>query len=171
MNIHPQGTNNATHRYKFIARTLAFLYRGEQVLLLKGAPHKRLWANRYNGIGGHVEQGESILDSALREVREETGIPDVTNFLLRGIITVDTHDNPGILLFVFTAITEQASIQSSDEGMPEWVDWRSLPPESMVEDVPILLAKLAAMLPSDPPFFAHYSYDDANVLSIRFADG
>ena len=47
-----QGVRN--DRYKIIPRTLIFVTRGEQVLLLKGAEHKRLWANQYNGIGGHV---------------------------------------------------------------------------------------------------------------------
>ena len=54
-----QGVRN--DRYKIIPRTLIFVTRGEQVLLLKGAVHKRLWANQYNGIGGHVEQGEDAL--------------------------------------------------------------------------------------------------------------
>jgi len=45
-------------RYAIIPRTLIFITRegpsGLEVLLIKGAPTKRLWANRYNGVGGHV---------------------------------------------------------------------------------------------------------------------
>jgi hypothetical protein len=33
-------------RYTLIPRTLIFLTRNDQVLLLKGATHKHLWANR-----------------------------------------------------------------------------------------------------------------------------
>ena len=50
-----------------IPRTLIFLTCRDLVLLLKGAPHKRLWANRYNGIGGHIERGEDVLTAAQRD--------------------------------------------------------------------------------------------------------
>jgi len=62
MPVTDQGVN--PDRYQLIPRTLIFLTRGESVLLLKGASHKRLWAERYNGVGGHVEQGEDILSTS-----------------------------------------------------------------------------------------------------------
>ena len=62
MNVSEQGTvEPAGRRYHVIPRTLIFvtsrnpLTGAGEVLLLKGAPDKRLWANRYNGLGGHVE--------------------------------------------------------------------------------------------------------------------
>ena len=61
-------------RYTVIPRTLVFLRNGDDILLLKGAPTKRLWAGRYNGLGGHVEADETIMAGALREVREEAGL-------------------------------------------------------------------------------------------------
>ena len=67
----------STDRYMLIPRVLIFLTRGDTVLLLKGAPTKRLWANQYNGIGGHVERGEDVLSAARRELMEEVAIDDV----------------------------------------------------------------------------------------------
>jgi len=49
-------------RYVLIPRTLVFLFCGDQVLLLRGAPTKRIWPDRYNGLGGHLERGESLLE-------------------------------------------------------------------------------------------------------------
>ena len=67
-----QGLNQ--DRYMLIPRTLIFLTRGDNILLIKGAVNKRLWANLYNGIGGHIESGEDILSAARRELTEETSL-------------------------------------------------------------------------------------------------
>lgn len=170
MNNDLQGTKQAATRYQFVARTLIFIYRESTVLLLRGAPHKRLWANRYNGIGGHVEQGESISEAAVREIQEETGLTAIEELRVRGIITIDANTNPGILIFVFTASTQESTVLSSDEGTPEWLDWRTIPAGEMVEDLPVLLAKLEVIMPSDLPFHAHYNYDESGGLAIRFTD-
>jgi len=53
-------------RYLLIPRVLVFIRRGDDFLLIKGASHKRLWANQYNGIGGHLERGEDLLSAAKR---------------------------------------------------------------------------------------------------------
>ena len=51
----PQSDQGITKdRYIVIPRTAIFLWRGDLVLLLKGAPTKRLWANKYNGLGGYL---------------------------------------------------------------------------------------------------------------------
>jgi 8-oxo-dGTP diphosphatase len=82
MSVKDQGvvTNAKKPRYCVIPRTLIFLTstnpetQCKEMLLLKGAPTKRLWANKYNGLGGHVERDENLLASARRELLEESGI-------------------------------------------------------------------------------------------------
>ena len=86
-------------RYTLIPRTLIFLTRGDHVLLLKGGPEKRLWANRYNGIGGHIERGEDILTAARRELVEEAGL-SVPGLRLCGVVTIDAGQEVGIGIFV-----------------------------------------------------------------------
>ena len=49
-----QGLATGKERYQVVPRVLVFLRNGADALLLKGAPDKRIWANLYNGIGGHA---------------------------------------------------------------------------------------------------------------------
>jgi 8-oxo-dGTP diphosphatase len=169
----PASDQGVTHdRYTLIPRTLIFLTRGERVLLLKGAPHKRLWASRYNGVGGHVERGEDVLTAARRELVEETGL-EVPDLWLCGVITVDTGENTGIGIFVLRGecanqLNCKEEPASSPEGTLEWVPTSEINHLPLVEDLYTLLPRVLAMQKGDPPLSAQYFYDDTGKLAIRF---
>ena len=165
-----QGVAGGHHHYQVIPRTLCFITHGDDVLLLLGSAKKRLWAGRYNGLGGHVEPGEDIHTSVLREVREEADL-ELHNLRLRGVVHADAGDPvTGILFFVFTAEADSRDVRHSEEGALEWWPVNALPTTLLVEDLPLLLPKVLSMGPTDPPLFFRYSYDDANQLVIRFAE-
>ncbi len=155
-------------RYTVIPRTLVFITRGDQVLLLRGSPQKRIWANRYNGIGGHIERDEDVYSAALREVREETGL-EIDDLRLVGLINIDGDQPAGIMLFVFTATSRSGEPIPSEEGTLEWIDRRQLAQIDLVEDLPTILPRALDLPPNALPFFAHYHYDEQERLIIQFA--
>ena len=154
-------------RYTLIPRTLIFLTRGESVLLIKGAPDKRVWANRYNGIGGHIEQGEAVLSAARRELEEETGL-ETEDLWLCGTIVIDTGKNPGVGIYIFRGDCPQGNPSPSAEGALEWIPFSEVQDQPLVEDLHILLPRVLAMKKTDPPLSALYSYDEENQLEITF---
>ncbi len=164
-----QGVTQSKDRYHLIPRVLCFVTAGDEVLLLKGAPHKKIWANQYNGLGGHVERGETIYAAAAREIDEESGVP-IANLRLRGVVTIDTGEAAGIAMFVFTAEALSRETRASAEGALEWVrpaDFASL---KLVEDLPMLLPFVLQHPLDAPPFSAQYRYNANEQLIIAFDD-
>ena len=157
-------------RYQVVPRTLCFVTHGEDVLLLRGAPDKQIWADQYNGVGGHVEAGEDVLTAAAREIREETGL-ETSDLRLRGVINTPTSvPGTGVVLFVFTANTATREARPSSEGDLEWVSPSRIATLCLVEDVPVLLQRVLHMASDEQPFFAHYKFNERDQLEITFAE-
>ncbi len=164
MPVSDQGVSK--DRYTLIPRTAIFVRRGDEYLLLKGAPTKRLWAGKYNGLGGHVDRGEDVLTSARRELFEEAGL--IADLWLCGTVIVDAGEM-GVLLFVVVGENTQGEVKGSKEGIPEWLQLEALSLLPVVEDLPFLLDKIRRMKRGDPPFSARSYYEDDKLI-IKFSD-
>jgi 8-oxo-dGTP diphosphatase len=132
MKLSDQGFNS--NRYKVILRTLIFIFYKDNILLLKGAKNKKIWANQFNGIGGHVEPGEDIFSAAQRELFEETGIT-CDSLKQNGIIIIDINNSEGIMIHIFSGNVQSNKIVSSKEGELHWIPLNQLNNYPLVDDL------------------------------------
>lgn len=169
MGAHDQGADATTGRWLTIPRTLCFLFHEGHVLLMKRAPHKRVFPNRYNGVGGHIERDEDIFSSAKREILEETGI-QAADIRLRAVYNIDTKAETGIVLFVFTGQAPSRETRSDErEGTLHWVPLDAIGGLDLVEDIAIILPRMLAS-GDGSPLFVHVSYDEDDQIVMRFAE-
>ena len=168
MGVNEQGANLTEGRWLTIPRTLCFVTNGNDILLMKRAAHKRVFPNRYNGVGGHIERNEDPLTGAGREIKEETGL-EVRDIRLRAVYNIDANVTTGILLFVFTAISDSRILIPNDEGSLHWIPRETILYHNLVEDLPIILPRILEMNDEVAPLFVHVSYDEADVIQMRFA--
>ena len=104
-----------------ILTTLCYLEMDGRYLMLHRTKKKNdMNHDKYIGVGGHLEQGESPEECILREVREETGYT-LTRFRLRGMITfvIDDLDE---YTFLYTADGFEGQPIACSEGDLQWVE-------------------------------------------------
>ena len=169
MGANEQGAGAVEGRWLSISRTLCFVLNGDDVLLMKRSPTRRVFPNRYTGVGGHIERDEDALTCLRREVAEETGLT-VANERLRAVYNIDSGETTGITLFVFTARSESREVVANVEGTLHWVPRSQVLALDLVEDLPFLLPRVLEMRDDAPPLFVHVSYDDCDNIQLRFAE-
>jgi len=102
--------------------TLVLLHPGDGRILLGRKKHG-FGAGKYNGFGGKVEPGETLLNCALREMHEESGVT------LRGEDCVHTgflvfrfegREGEELHVHIFTANKYQGEPVETEEMAPQW---------------------------------------------------
>ncbi len=76
--------------------------------------------DKWIGVGGKFEEGESPEDCVTREVLEETGLT-LTNYQYRGLVTFVSDIWPCEYMHLFTATGFTGTIKECDEGVLEWL--------------------------------------------------
>ena len=71
--------------------------------------------------GGHVEEGESLLESVVREMKEETGLT-IENPKVCGFKDWIQEDGTRYVVLLYKTDKFTGELKSSDEGRVFWID-------------------------------------------------
>ena len=111
--------------------TLCYIEKDDSYLMLhRVKKEKDINKDKWIGVGGHFEEGESPEECLLRETREETGLT-LTSWKLRGIITFGTDVQETEYMFLYTADGYEGIMTECNEGTLEWV------PKAQVAELPM----------------------------------
>ncbi|PWB38245.1 MAG: DNA mismatch repair protein MutT [Parcubacteria group bacterium] len=134
--------------------TLIYIIKDGKLLL--GLKKRGFGMGRYNGFGGKLEPGETIEESAQREIFEEAGI-NVLDLCKAGILDFDIPASkpPEIQVHVFKGSRFSGQVTESEEMRPEWFDLDKIPYKKMWADDPYWFPLMMA----GKKFKAYFAFD------------
>lgn len=147
--------------------TLCYLEKDDKYLMLHRIVKKNdVNKDKWIGIGGHFEYGESPEECLLREALEETGLT-LTSYQFRGIITFLCDDYEPEYMCLYTADGFEGEMIECDEGTLEWV------PKEEVKNLNLWTGDLIffKLIEENAPFFSLKLRYENNVLKEACLNG
>lgn len=130
--------------------TLCYIEKEDSYLMLHRIMKKEdVNKDKWIGVGGHFENGESPEECLLREVKEETGLT-LLAYQFRGIVTFVLNGEQSEYMCLYTATEFEGNITNCDEGVLEWVKKEKLFSLNLWEGDKIFLR----LLQENIPFFS-----------------
>lgn len=147
--------------------TLCYLERGDEYLMLHRVKKKNdLNRDKWIGVGGKCEEGESPEDCLLRECREETGL-SLEEYRYRGLVTFVSDQAPTEYMHLFTAARWSGRQKECPEGDLAWIKKQELLSLPIWEGDKIFLR----LLEEDRPFFSLKLQYRGEQLVLAVLDG
>jgi 8-oxo-dGTP diphosphatase len=143
---------------------MCFVFHGDKVLLIEASKTKE-WSGTWDPVGGHIEKGESILDSARREIQEESEL-EISDISLAGVVHVSNFYGKDIMMFVTKAYATTTDVYSDGrEGTLHWVKVSQIDTEPVIADVGLILRQ---MLESNSVFTARSRFVNGKLAEFTF---
>lgn len=130
--------------------TLCYIENDDNYLMLHRVKKENdMNKDKWLGIGGGFEEGESPEECIMRECKEETGLT-LLDARLRGIITFVSDEFPCEYMFLYTATQFEGELQECNEGNLEWV------PKDKIKELNLWEGDLVFfdLLKKNTPFFS-----------------
>ena len=148
--------------------TLCYLENERHEYLMLHRVKKENDANRdkWIGIGGKFEDGESPEECVLRETREETGLT-LTDYRYRGLVTFVSDRWETEYMHLFHSEDFSGTLRECDEGNLEWIEKEKLLSLPIWEGDKIFLR----LMDEKPPFFSLKLRYEGEKLCEAILDG
>ncbi len=133
------------------------------VLQYRSPERYKKWSG-YAFPGGHIEEGESLVESVIREVYEETGLT-IADPKLVAVKDWEPDEGGRYIVFCYKATEFTGQLRSSDEGEVSWVEKDQLEKLDLSYD---MLPLLEVMEDPDLSEFYYRKRTDDDWEKLRF---
>ena len=141
---------------------MIYLEKDNQYLMLyRNKKKKDINKNKYIGVGGHVEKGETPDEAVVREVKEETGL-DLLSFVRRGLVyfVLNGYEEE---MYIYTSLDFKGELIECNEGELSWID------KDKVMSLPIWEGDkyfLKHLLEDEQYFVMRLIYEDDKLIKV-----
>lgn len=144
-----------------ILSTLCYIEKENKYLMLHRTKKKKdINKEKWIGVGGKFEEGESPEECIIREVKEETGL-ELKSYKLRCIVTYVSTTWETEYMYVFTSDDFEGNLINCDEGELQWIDKSQVTKLNTWEGDKIFIEKIQ----KDNNFFTiKFEYDGDKLL-------
>ena len=139
---------------------------GKYLMLHRTKKKKDINKDKWLGVGGKIEEGESPEECIVREVKEETGLT-LKEYQLRGIVTYVSNKWETEYMYVFTANEFEGKLIECDEGDVVWIDKEKINTLHTWEGDHLFVEKL---LKDDGFFSIKFEYEGEKLLKYKLKE-
>jgi 8-oxo-dGTP diphosphatase len=143
--------------------TLLFVVREGRILLMR--KKRGLGAGKINGPGGRIDPGETPVECALRELREELCVTS-RSAEIGGELSFQFVDGYSVHVYVFRSDSCEGTPQETAEAAPLWTRVDRIPYEEMWSDDRLWLP----LLLRHTPFRGRFLFDGDRLLDHRLEE-
>ena len=150
-----------------ILSTLCYIEKDDKYLMLHRTKKKNdINKDKWLGIGGKFEEGESPEECIVREVMEETGLK-LNSYQLRTIVTYVSTNWETEYMYVFTSNDFTGDLIGCNEGDLQWIDKKEVTKLNTWEGDKIFVEKLQ----NDSGFFTvKFEYDGDKLVKYNLKE-
>ena len=150
-----------------ILSTLCYIEKDNKYLMLHRTKKKNdINKDKWLGIGGKFEEGESPEECIVREVMEETGLK-LNSYQLRTIVTYVSTNWETEYMYVFTSNDFTGNLIECNEGDLQWIDKKEVTKLNTWEGDKIFMEKLQ----NDNIFFTvKFEYDGDKLIKYNLKE-
>ncbi len=153
------------HIDKIKETTLCLIVKNEKVLMmLRNKKKNDVHKNKYNGLGGKLEKGESKAECVLREVYEEAGIKLIKyNYVGKVTFKNFGYQKGTEVMYCFVGYNYEFEIGHCNEGELQWIDIDKILGLPLWEGDQYFIMNII----ENKPFNLYLHYDEDKVIGIK----
>lgn len=148
-------------------KVFMLLRNGTGKLLFMRNDHKESIIYGYvNPPAGHLEIGENVNDAVRRELEEETGLQEVSDIQVRGLVNVrGFKELPVFMIIVSGLVTDKNEPVAKGEGTAVWLSIKEVQEQKVLEDVQRII-DLEQSTPKDQVFQIATKFENRKLVAF-----